>query len=116
MFFLPLPYLVHFNQTRSLLGVRHKLVAVETQLGKYPPWSGKYNEVAAGGVNGVALRVNSRFGALTYQPVVFFAHAGYHVRSVFGMPDGGGCVFFCVRLREGMAPRTHEYVQCHEGA
>ena len=38
------------NQTRSLLGVRHKLVAFETQLGKYPPWSGKYNEVAACGV------------------------------------------------------------------
>ncbi|KAF8963230.1 alpha,alpha-trehalose-phosphate synthase [Flammula alnicola] len=67
----------------EIQGVRHKLVAFEAFLDKYPSWQGKVvliqialqtsepNEAAAGGVTDVVSRINSRFSTLTYQPVVF---------------------------------------------
>jgi len=109
----PLSYAFKLNFLSQ--GVRHKFVAFEIQLTKYPPWPGKvvliqvafqtteYNEIAAGGVTDVVSHINSQFSALTYQPVVFFAHAGFNIQSVFGSPDGGGCVL-CV-VKGGNGPR-----------
>ena len=70
------------------------------------------NELA-GGVADVVARVNAAFSTLTYQPVVFL-----HVQEVtfsqylalLTVADA----FAVTSLREGMALRTHEYVECQE--
>ena len=106
-------------------GVHHKLVAFERLLEKYPTWQGKVvliqvalqttesNEVAAGGVNDVVSRINSRFSTLTYQPVVFLHTQDLTFSQYLALLTVADA--FCVSsLREGMALRTHEYVECQE--
>ncbi|KAI6022070.1 glycosyltransferase family 20-domain-containing protein [Pisolithus marmoratus] len=105
-------------------GVRHKLEAFEHFLKANPEFQGKVvliqvalqttesNELA-GGVSDVVARINAAFSTLTYQPVVFL-----HVQEVtfsqylalLTVADA----FMVTSLREGMALRTHEYVECQE--
>ncbi|KAG0698556.1 glycosyltransferase family 20 protein [Suillus ampliporus] len=99
----------------EIQGVRHKLEAFEHFLKKYPEYQGKvlllqvalqtteYNELAAGGVSDVVARINSAFSTLTYQPVVILA--------LLTVADA----FLVTSLREGMALRTHEFVECQDG-
>ncbi|KAI6022063.1 glycosyltransferase family 20-domain-containing protein [Pisolithus marmoratus] len=105
-------------------GVRHKLEAFEHFLKANPEFQGKVvliqvalqttesNELA-GGVSDVVARINAAFSTLTYQPVVFL-----HVQEVtfsqylalLTVADA----FMVTSLRECMALRTHEYVECQE--
>jgi len=101
-------------------------VAFEALLEKYPAWQGKVvliqialqttesNEVAAGGVNEVVSHINSQFSTLTYQPVVFLHTQDLTFSQYLALLTVADA--FCVTsLREGMALRTHEYVECQEG-
>lgn len=108
----------------EIQGVRHKIEAFEHFLKSNPEFQGKVvliqvalqttesNELA-GGVSDVVARINAAFSTLTYQPVVFL-----HVQEVtfsqylalLTVADA----FMVTSLREGMALRTHEYVECQE--
>ncbi|EDR09311.1 alpha,alpha-trehalose-phosphate synthase [Laccaria bicolor S238N-H82] len=106
-------------------GVRHKILAFEAFLDKYPEWKGKVvliqvalqttesNELA-GGVADVVSRINSRFSTLTYQPVVFLHTQDLTFSQYLALLTVGDA-FIVTSLREGMALRTHEYVECQEG-
>lgn len=101
MFYLTSLHLIHI--THALTQVVLIQVALQTT---------ESNELA-GGVADVVARVNAAFSTLTYQPVVFL-----HVQEVtfsqylalLTVAD----VFAVTSLREGMALRTHEYVECQE--
>ncbi|KAF9516717.1 glycosyltransferase family 20 protein [Hydnum rufescens UP504] len=92
-------------------GVRHKIIAFEEFLEKYPEFQGKavliqvalatteQNELQAY-ITDVVSRVNSRFGSLTYLPVVLL-----HTTDI---------TFPIDESTRGMALRTHEYVECQE--
>ena len=101
-------------------------MAFEALLEKYPAWQGKVvliqialqttesNEVAAGGVNEVVSHINSQFSTLTYQPVVFLHTQDLTFSQYLALLTVADA--FCVTsLREGMALRTHEDVECQEG-
>ncbi|KAF9447635.1 glycosyltransferase family 20 protein [Macrolepiota fuliginosa MF-IS2] len=106
-------------------GVRHKVQAFERFLERYKEFQGKVvliqvalqttesNEVA-GGVSDVVARVNSRFSTLTYQPVVFL-HVQDLTFSQYLALLTVADAFMVTSLREGMALRTHEFVECQEG-
>lgn len=108
-----------------LQGVRHKLLAFEAFLDKNADFRGKVvlvqvalqtteeNELL-GGVGDVVARINSRFSSLTYQPVIFL-HTGdmsfAQYLALLTIADA----FIVTSMREGMALRTHEFVECQEG-
>ncbi|EAU87507.2 trehalose-phosphatase [Coprinopsis cinerea okayama7 len=106
----------------KLLGVRHKIAAFEAFLDKYPEWQGKVvliqvalqttesNELA-GGVADFVSRINSRFSTLTYQPVVFLHTQDLTFSQYLALLTVGDA-FIVTSLREGMALRTHEWVEC----
>ena len=71
------------------------------------------NELA-GGVADVVSRVNSRFSTLTYQPVVFLHVQDLTFNQYLALLTVADA-FIVTSLREGMALRTHEYVECQEG-
>ncbi|KAI6030068.1 glycosyltransferase family 20-domain-containing protein [Pisolithus marmoratus] len=107
----------------EIQGLCHKLGAFEHFLKANPEFQGKVvliqvalqttesNELA-GGVSDIVARI-AAFSMLTYQPVVFL-----HVQEVtfsqylalLTVADA----FMVTSLREGMALRTHEYVECQE--
>ena len=109
----------------EIQGVRHKILAFEAFLDKFPEWEGKVvliqvalqttesNELA-GGVADVVSRINSRFSTLTYQPVVFLHTQDLTFSQYLALLTVGDA-FIVTSLREGMALRTHEYVECQEG-
>lgn len=104
--------------------MRHKLLAFEAFLDKHPEWREKVilvqvalqtseeNELL-GGVGDVVARVNSRFSTLTYQPVIFL-HTGdmsfAQYLALLTIADA----FMVTSMREGMALRAHEFVECQE--
>ncbi|TDL26924.1 glycosyltransferase family 20 protein [Rickenella mellea] len=106
-------------------GVRQKLQAFEMFLEKYPDFRGKIvliqvalstteeNE-AQGGVADIVARINSRYSSLTYQPVVFL-HTNDLTFSQYLALLTVADAFIVTSLREGMALRTHEFVECQEG-
>jgi len=59
-------------------------------------------------------RINSRFSSLTYQPVVFL-HTQDLTFSQYLALLRVADAFMVTSLREGMALRTHEFVECQEG-
>ncbi|TFK37501.1 alpha,alpha-trehalose-phosphate synthase [Crucibulum laeve] len=105
-------------------GVRHKIQAFEAFLDKYPEFQGKVvliqvalqttesNELA-GGVADVVSRINSRFSTLTYQPVVFLHTQDLTFSQYLALLTVGDA-FIVTSLREGMALRTHEFVECQD--
>lgn len=107
-------------------GVKQKLLAFEAFLIKYPSFQGKVvliqvalqttdlNEHAAGGVADVVSRINGRFSSLTYQPVVFLHTQDLTFSQYLALLKVGDA-FIVTSLREGMALRTHEFVECQEG-
>ncbi|KZS89294.1 hypothetical protein SISNIDRAFT_431860 [Sistotremastrum niveocremeum HHB9708] len=106
-------------------GVRHKLLAFEAFLEKYPEFQGKavLIQVALmtsetneehGSVSDVVSRINSRFSNLTYQPIVFL-HTHELTFSQYLALLTVADAFLVTSLREGMALRTHEFVECQEG-
>lgn len=110
----------------EIQGVKHKLTAFEYFLDKNPSWQGKVvliqvalqtselNEAAAGGVADVVSRVNSRYSTLTYQPVVFLHTQDLTFSQYLALLTVADA-FIVTSLREGMALRTHEFVECQEG-
>ena len=107
-------------------GVKQKLLAFEAFLLKYPSFQGKVvliqvalqttesNELAAGGVADVVSRINGRFSNLTYQPVVFLHTQDLTFSQYLALLKVGDA-FIVTSLREGMALRTHEFVECQVG-
>ena len=105
-------------------GVRHKLLAFEAFLEKYPEHRGKVvliqvalqtteeNELH-GGVSDVVTRLNSRFASLTYQPVVFLHTEDLSFSQYLALLKIADA-FLVTSMREGMALRTHEFVECQE--
>ncbi|QRV89728.1 glycosyltransferase family 20 protein [Ceratobasidium sp. AG-Ba] len=106
-------------------GVRHKLLAFETFLEKYPEFQGRAvliqvalstteeneHQVA---VFDVVSRINSKFSTLTYQPIVFLHTQDLTFSQYLALLTAADA-FFVASLREGMALRTHEFVECQEG-
>lgn len=68
----------------------------------------------AAGVADVVSRINSRFSTLTYQPVVFLHVQDLTFNQYLALLTVADA-FIVTSLREGMALRTHEYVECQEG-
>jgi trehalose 6-phosphate synthase complex regulatory subunit len=71
------------------------------------------NELA-GDVTDIVSRINSRFSTLTYQPVVFLHVQDLTFNQYLALLTVADA-FIVTSLREGMALRTHEYVECQEG-
>ncbi|TFK27244.1 hypothetical protein FA15DRAFT_666537 [Coprinopsis marcescibilis] len=118
--------LVGRDKLDEIQGVRHKIQAFEAFLDKFPEWQGKVvliqvalqttesNELA-GGVADVVSRINSRFSTLTYQPVVFLHTQDLTFSQYLALLTVGDA-FIVTSLREGMALRTHEWVECQSKA
>lgn len=110
----------------EIQGVKHKLTAFEHFLEKFPTWQGKVvliqvalqtselNEAAAGGVADAVARINARYATLTYQPVVFLHTQDLTFSQYLALLTVADA-FIVTSLREGMALRTHEFVECQEG-
>ncbi|PPQ70001.1 hypothetical protein CVT24_003776 [Panaeolus cyanescens] len=117
--------LVGRDKLDSIQGVKQKLLSFELFLSQYPQYQGKVvliqvalqttesNELAAS-VADLVSRINSRFSTLTYQPVVFL-HTGDLTFSMYVALMRVADAFVVTSLREGMALRTHEFVECQEG-
>ncbi|KAF8315938.1 hypothetical protein DL93DRAFT_2166528 [Clavulina sp. PMI_390] len=106
-------------------GVKHKVIAFETFLERHPEFQGRVvliqvalarteqNELQAS-ITDVISHVNSRFGSLTYQPVVLLHTQDITFPMYLGLLSAADA-FMVTSLREGMALRTHEFVECqHE--
>ncbi|KAH8101288.1 glycosyltransferase family 20-domain-containing protein [Cristinia sonorae] len=106
-------------------GVRHKMQAFEAFLDRHPEYQGKVvliqvalqtteeNEYQ-GGVADVISHINSRFSTLTYQPVVFLHTQDLTFNQYLALLTVADA-FMVTSVREGMALRTHEFVECQEG-
>ncbi|CAL1697858.1 unnamed protein product [Somion occarium] len=106
----------------EIQGVRNKIRAFEVFLDRYPEYQGKIvliqvalqtteeNEVQ-GGVADIVSHINSRFSTLTYQPVVFLHTQDLTFNQYLALLTVADA-FMVTSLREGMALRTHEFVEC----
>ncbi|KAI9590885.1 glycosyltransferase family 20-domain-containing protein [Syncephalis fuscata] len=102
-------------------GVRQKLIGFEKFLEMYPDWCGKavliqialstteHNELNAQ-VSDVVARINSRYGSIAYQPVVYLRQdiAFEHYLGLLTAADA----FMITSIREGMNLTSHEFVCC----
>ncbi|KAG6816474.1 hypothetical protein H0H87_005761 [Tephrocybe sp. NHM501043] len=114
-------------------GVRHKIKAFEYFLDKHPEHQGNtiLIQIAlptqsphahtlahplpeSSDVTEAISRINSRFSTLTYQPVVFL-HTQDLTFSQYLALLSAADAFLVTSLREGMALRSHEFVECQEG-
>jgi trehalose 6-phosphate synthase/phosphatase len=68
------------------------------------------NEHAAGGVTDVVSRIEGSFSNLTYQPVVFLHTQDLTFSQYLALLKIGDA-FIVTSLREGMALRTHEFIE-----
>ncbi|KAJ1655826.1 Trehalose-6-P synthase/phosphatase complex subunit [Dispira simplex] len=104
-------------------GVRQKLLAFENFLVRYPEWHGKVvliqialsttekNELQTH-VSDVVGRINSRFGSISYQPVVFL-HQDIPFDQYLALLTFADA-FISTSLRDGMNLTSHEYIICQE--
>ncbi|KAJ7785811.1 alpha,alpha-trehalose-phosphate synthase [Mycena metata] len=107
----------------EIQGVRHKLLAFQTFLEKHPEFQHKVVliQVAlqttstdlAGSIADIVSHINSRFSTLTYQPVVFLPTQDLTFSQYLALLTVADA-FLVTSLREGMALRTHEFVECQE--
>ncbi|KAF7306516.1 Alpha,alpha-trehalose-phosphate synthase [Mycena indigotica] len=108
----------------EIQGVRHKLLAFQAFLEKYPEFQNKIVliQVAlqttltdlAGNIADIVTHINSRFSTLTWQPVVFLPTQDLTFSQYLALLTVADA-FLVTSLREGMALRTHEFVECQEG-
>ncbi|KII83794.1 glycosyltransferase family 20 protein [Plicaturopsis crispa FD-325 SS-3] len=108
----------------EIQGVKYKIKAFEAFLDKYKEFQGKVvliqvalqttesNELA-GDVADTVSHINSRFSTLTYQPVVFLHTQDLTFAQYLALLTVADA-FLVTSLREGMALRTHEFVECQE--
>ncbi|EKM52411.1 glycosyltransferase family 20 protein [Phanerochaete carnosa HHB-10118-sp] len=109
----------------EIQGVRHKILAFEQFLTRHPEYQGKVvliqvalqtteeNELQ-GSVSEVVSHINSKFSTLTYQPLVFLHTQDLTFNQYLALLTVADA-FIVTSLREGMALRTHEFVECQEG-
>lgn len=71
------------------------------------------NELA-GGVADAISHINSRVSTLTYQPVVFLHTQDLTFSQYLALLTVADA-FLVTSLREGMALRAHEFVECQDG-
>jgi len=102
--------------------VRHKVIAFEEFLERHPEFQGQVvliqvalsttqqNQLQAS-ITDVISHVNSRFGSLTYQPAVLLHTQDITFSMYLGLLTAADA-FIVTSLREGMALRTHEFVEC----
>ncbi|TFK65857.1 alpha,alpha-trehalose-phosphate synthase [Pluteus cervinus] len=114
--------LVGRDKLDEVQGVRQKIQAFETFLERNPQWHQKVvliqvalqttesNELAGGAADVVA-RVNSRYATLTYQPIIFLHTQDLTFSQYLALLTVADA-FVVTSLREGMALRTHEFVEC----
>ncbi|KAJ7784837.1 glycosyltransferase family 20-domain-containing protein [Mycena maculata] len=115
--------LVGRDKLDEIQGVRHKLLAFQAFLEKHPEYEQKVVliQVAlqtrstdlAGSIADVVMHINSRFSTLTYQPVVFLPTQDLTFSQYLALLTVADA-FLVTSLREGMALRTHEFVECQE--
>lgn len=108
----------------EIQGVRHKLLAFQTFLEKHPEFQQKVvliqvalqttSSDVAGSIADIVTHINSRFSTLTYQPVVFLPTQDLTFSQYLALLTVADA-FLVTSLREGMALRTHEFVECQEG-
>ncbi|KAJ7071405.1 alpha,alpha-trehalose-phosphate synthase [Mycena amicta] len=108
----------------EIQGVRHKLLAFQAFLERYPEFQNKVVliQVAlqttltdiAGNIADIVTHINSRFSTLTWQPVVFLPTQDLTFSQYLALLTVADA-FLVTSLREGMALRTHEFVECQEG-
>ncbi|KAJ7102405.1 glycosyltransferase family 20 protein [Mycena belliarum] len=108
----------------EIQGVRHKLLAFQAFLEKYPQFQQKVvliqvalhttSSDLAGSIADIVTHINSRFSTLTYQPVVFLPTQDLTFSQYLALLTVADA-FLVTSLREGMALRTHEFVECQEG-
>ncbi|CCA66498.1 related to alpha,alpha-trehalose-phosphate synthase, 115 KD subunit [Serendipita indica DSM 11827] len=103
-------------------GVRQKFLAFERFLEQNERFQGKVmliqvalstssiNELQ-GNVMDVVSRINMKFANLTYQPIIFFHTQDVTFSQYLALLTVADC-FIVTSMREGMALRTHEYVEC----
>ncbi|KAI5117721.1 hypothetical protein M0805_006207 [Coniferiporia weirii] len=120
-----LQMIVGRDKLDEIAGMRHKIRAFEHFLEKYPKFQGKVvliqvalstteeNELQ-GGVIDLVGRINSKFSTLTYQPIVFLHTDDLTFTQYLALLTVADA-FLVTSLREGMALRTHEFVECQEG-
>ncbi|KAH8828196.1 alpha,alpha-trehalose-phosphate synthase [Flagelloscypha sp. PMI_526] len=108
----------------AIQGVRQKIQAFESFLDHYPEFQGNViliqvalqttesNELQGGVAEAVA-SINAKYSTLTYQPVVFLHTADITFSQYVGLLTVADS-FMVTSLREGMALRTHEFVECQE--
>ncbi|KAJ1978472.1 Trehalose-6-P synthase/phosphatase complex subunit [Dimargaris xerosporica] len=104
-------------------GVRQKLLAFEKFLSRYPEWHGKvvmiqialstaeHNEIHSQ-VTDVVTRINSKFGSISYQPIVFL-HQDIPFSQYLALMTFANA-FIITSLRDGMNLTSHEYILCQE--
>ncbi|KAJ6604163.1 alpha,alpha-trehalose-phosphate synthase [Mycena vulgaris] len=108
----------------EIQGVRHKLLAFQAFLEKFPEFQQKVVLIQvslqttstdiAGSIADIVTHINSRFSTLTYQPVVFLPTQDLTFSQYLALLTVADA-FLVTSLREGMALRTHEFVECQEG-
>ena len=64
-----------------------------------------------GNVTDVISRINMKFSTLTYQPIIFFHTQDVTFAQYLALLTIADC-FIVTSLREGMALRTHEFIEC----
>ena len=116
--------LVGRDKLDEVQGVKQKIMAFERFLETNPQFRGKVvliqvalmtseeNELHSR-VHDLVSRVNSRFSTLTYEPIVFL-HTEELTFSQYLALLTIADAFVVTSLREGMALRAHEFVECQE--
>jgi trehalose-6-phosphate synthase len=139
--YLGVQLLVGRDKLDEVQGVRQKLQAFERFLEKHPEHHGKAStslppplltylraqvvllqvalvtseaSEAHGRVDDIVARINSRFGTLTYEPVVFLHTQDLTFSQYLALLTVADA-FIVTSLREGMALRAHEFVECQAG-
>ncbi|KAI8869295.1 hypothetical protein GQ42DRAFT_109459, partial [Ramicandelaber brevisporus] len=103
----------------SVKGVRQKMLAFEQFLAEFPEWVGRVvliqvalsttekNELQ-GQVTDVVARINSRYGSISYQPVVYLHQDIPFSQYLALLTAADACLI--TSLRDGMNLTSHEYI------
>jgi len=102
------------------------VLAFETLLDKHPEFRGKVvliqvalsttsenQTMASDSLSSIISRINSRFSSLSYTPVVLLHTNELNFNQYLALLTVADA-FLVASLREGMALRTHEFIECQE--
>ncbi|KAG8963789.1 hypothetical protein FRC03_002549 [Tulasnella sp. 419] len=107
-------------------GVKQKFLAFERFLEKNPDYQGKViliqvalstttevETIATDRLSAIISRINARFSTLSYTPVVLLHTHDLNFNQYLALLTVADA-FLVTSLREGMALRTHEFIECQE--